>query len=167
MDGDPDQAGARAARAAGGGRGRFADRGRAVSSPDRNAVWARAFADELARAGVRDVCVAPGSRSTPLVLACASHGAFRMRVHLDERSAGFFALGVGKATGEPAVVITTSGTAAANLYPAVIEASHGETPLLILTADRPHRMRDADANQAIDQLRLYGGFVREFFEVAP
>ncbi len=138
-----------------------------VSEPDRNAVWAGAFAEELAHAGVRDVCVAPGSRSTPLVLACARLGAFRMRVHLDERSAGFFALGVGKATGTPAAVITTSGTAAANLFPAVVEASQSESPLLVLTADRPHRLRDSDANQAIDQLRLFGLFVREFFEVAP
>ena len=135
--------------------------------PDVNALWAGAFVDELARAGVTEVCVAPGSRSTPLVLAFAAHGDFRMRVHLDERSAGFFALGVGKATGVPAVVLTTSGTATANLFPAVMEAAQGETPLLVLTADRPHRLRDSDANQAVDQIRLYGPFVREFFEVAP
>jgi len=90
-----------------------------------------------------------------------------LRVHLDERSAGFFALGIGKASGMPAVVLTTSGTAAANLFPAVIEASQGETPLLVLTADRPHRMRGGDANQTIDQLRLFGPFVHEFFEVEP
>ena len=138
-----------------------------MSGLDRNTLWASAFVDELARAGVREICVAPGSRSTPLVLAFAVHGGFRLRVHLDERSLGFFALGIGKASGVPAVVITTSGTAAANLFPAVIEASHGETPLLVLTADRPHRMRDGDANQAIDQLRLFGPFVREFFDVAP
>ena len=132
-----------------------------------NTLWARAFVDELARAGVRDVCVAPGSRSTPLVLAFGKHGAFRLRVHLDERSAGFFAVGIGKATGVPAVVLTTSGTATANVFPAVMEAAQGETPLLVLTADRPHRLRDADANQAVDQLRLYGSFVREFFEVGP
>ena len=138
-----------------------------MSNHDRNALWAGAFVDELARAGVRDVCVAPGSRSTPLVLAFAGHGGFRMRVHLDERSAGFFALGVGKATGVPAAVLTTSGTATANLFPAVMEAAQDETPLLVLTADRPHRLRDSDANQAVDQLRLYGPFVREFFDVAP
>jgi len=86
---------------------------------------------------------------------------------VDERSAGFFALGVGKASGIPAAVITTSGTAAANLYPAVIEASQGEVPLLALTADRPHRLRDTDGNQAMDQLRLFGSFPRAFFEVAP
>ena len=132
-----------------------------------NTAWAESFVDELARAGVRDVAVAPGSRSTPLVLAFARHGRFRMRVHLDERSAAYFALGVGKASGLPAAVVTTSGTAAANLLPAVVEAAQSEAPLLVLTADRPHRLRDADANQAIDQVGLYGTFPRAFFDVGP
>ncbi len=132
---------------------------------DVNAVWAGAFLDELARAGVRDICVAPGSRSTPLVLACASDARFRMFSIVDERSAGFFGLGIGKASGRPAAVITTSGTAAANLYPAVIEASQGEVPLLVLTADRPHWLRETDGNQAMDQLRLFGTYPRAFFEV--
>jgi len=129
-----------------------------------NTVWARAWADELARAGVREVVVAPGSRSTPLVLALARDGRFRMRVHLDERSAAFFALGVGKASGVPAAVVTTSGSAVANVFPAVVEAAQAETPLLVLTADRPPRLRGADANQAIDQVRFFGGYVRTFFE---
>ena len=136
-----------------------------MSVQDHNAVWAQAFAEELARAGVSDVCIAPGSRSAPLVLACARLGAFRMRVHLDERAAGYFALGLGKATGIPAAVVTTSGTAAANLFPAVVEASLSESPLLVLTADRPHRLRGADANQTIEQVRLYGVYTREFFDV--
>lgn len=130
-----------------------------------NTFWAEAFFDELARSGVRDICVAPGSRSTPLVLAAAREGRFRMVPILDERSAGFFALGVGKASGRPAVVITTSGTAAANLLPSVVEASQGEVPLLVLTADRPHHLRDTDGNQAMDQIRLFGTFPRAFFEV--
>ncbi len=138
-----------------------------MSGGSPNALWAGTFLDELYRAGVREICVAPGSRSTPLVLAAAAHGGFRMFPILDERSAGFFALGVGKASGRPAAVVTTSGTAAANLYPAVIEASQGEVPLLVLTADRPHRLRDTDGNQAMDQLRLFGTFPRGFFEVAP
>jgi 2-succinyl-5-enolpyruvyl-6-hydroxy-3-cyclohexene-1-carboxylate synthase len=138
-----------------------------MSGAEETTLWVRAFVDELARAGVREVVLAPGSRSTPLVMACAADGRFRLRVHLDERSAAFFALGVGKATGRPAVVITTSGTATANVLPAVIEAARGETPLLVLTADRPHHLRDSDANQAIDQTRLYGPFVRAFHEVAP
>lgn len=130
-----------------------------------NAGWAETFLDELARVGVSDICVAPGSRSTSMVLAAVRDGRFRMVPILDERSAGFFALGIGKGSGRPAVVITTSGTAAANLYPAVIEASQGEVPLLVLTADRPHRLRDTDGNQAMDQLRLFGSFPRAFFEV--
>jgi len=132
-----------------------------------NTVWSASFVDELARAGVREVVLAPGSRSTPLVLAFARDGRFRIRVHLDERSAAFFALGVGRASGAPAAVVTTSGTAAANLLPAVVEAAQSEVPLLVLTADRPHRLRDADANQAIDQVRLYGGYPRAFYDVAP
>lgn len=138
-----------------------------MNSAEATTLWARAFADELARCGVREVVVAPGSRSTPLVLAFACDGRFRMRVHLDERSAGFFALGVGRASGVPAVVVTTSGTATANLFPAVMEASQAEVPLLVLTGDRPHRLRDADANQAVDQLRLYGPYTRAFFDAAP
>ncbi|MGD8289102.1 MAG: thiamine pyrophosphate-binding protein, partial [Gemmatimonadota bacterium] len=132
-----------------------------------NTVWAASFVDELARAGVHEVVLAPGSRSTPLVLAFARDGRFHMRVHLDERSAAFFALGMGKASGRPAVVVTTSGTAAANLLPAVVEAAQAEVPLLVLTADRPHRLRDQDANQAIDQVRLFGAYPKAFHEVAP
>jgi 2-succinyl-5-enolpyruvyl-6-hydroxy-3-cyclohexene-1-carboxylate synthase len=131
-----------------------------------NTLWARALADELARCGVRDVVLAPGSRSTPLVLAFAADGRFGLRVHLDERSAAFFALGVGRASGRPVAVVTTSGTAAANLMPAVVEASMAGVPLLLLTADRPPRLRDADANQAIDQVRLYGTYPRAFFDLA-
>lgn len=132
-----------------------------------NTAWTRALADELARCGVTDVCLAPGSRSTPLVLAFGSDGRFRVRVHFDERSAAFFALGLGRATGRPAAVVTTSGTAAANVYPAVIEAAQAEVPLLVLTADRPHRLRGADANQTIDQIRLFGSYPRAFHDVAP
>ena len=138
-----------------------------MSGAEATTLWARAFTDELARAGVRQVVLAPGSRSTPLVLAFATDDRFQVRVHLDERSAAFFALGLGKVSGVPAALVTTSGTAAANAYPAVVEASYAEVPLLVLTADRPHRLRDADANQAIDQTRLYGAFVRGFFEAAP
>jgi len=130
-----------------------------------NTLWARSFVDELARAGIRDVVLAPGARSTPLVLAFSRDGRFRLRVHLDERSGAFFALGVGKATGFPAVMLTTSGTAAANVHPAVVEACESETPLLVVTADRPPRLRGSDANQTVDQLRLYGRHARDFFDV--
>jgi 2-succinyl-5-enolpyruvyl-6-hydroxy-3-cyclohexene-1-carboxylate synthase len=128
-------------------------------------LWARALADELGRGGIRDVVLAPGSRSAPLVLALASDGGFRLRVHLDERSVGFFALGLGRVTGRPAAVVTTSGTAAANLLPAVVEASQSEVPVVLLTADRPRRLRDADANQAIDQVGLYGRYTRSFHDL--
>lgn len=132
-----------------------------------NTVWARAFIDELARSGVTEAVVAPGSRSTPLVMALARDERVRVRVHLDERSAAFFALGIGKASGRPAAVVTTSGTAVANLLPAVVEASQAGVPLLVLTADRPHRLRGADANQAIDQVGIFGGYPRAFHEMAP
>jgi 2-succinyl-5-enolpyruvyl-6-hydroxy-3-cyclohexene-1-carboxylate synthase len=138
-----------------------------MSEAAANTLWARSFVDELARAGMREAVVAPGSRSTPLVMALAREGRVRTRVHLDERSAGFFALGVGKATGRPAAVVTTSGTAVANLLPAVVEASRSGVPLLVLSADRPHRLRGADANQAIDQVGIFGRYVRAFHEMAP
>ncbi len=132
-----------------------------------NTLWARSFVDELARNGVREVVVAPGSRSTPLVLALARDGRFRMRVHLDERSASYFALGAAKASGVPVVVVTTSGTAVANVFPAVVEACQSGVPLIVLTADRPPRLRDSDANQAIDQVGIFGRYVRAFFDVSP
>jgi len=138
-----------------------------VSTALANTLAARAFIDELASRGVREVCVAPGSRSTPLVLAAVRDGRLRVRVHLDERSACFFALGVGRASRRPAVVITTSGTAAANLYPAIIESAQAEVPLLALTADRPARLRGTDANQTIDQERLYGVYPISFHEMPP
>lgn len=136
-----------------------------MSGAEANAACARAFVDELALAGVRLVCVAPGSRSTPLVLAAAAHPGLRTVVHHDERCAAFFALGAGKVAGLPAAVITTSGTAAANLLPAVVEAATAEVPLLVLTADRPAELRGSDANQTIDQVRLFGGYARAFREM--
>ena len=127
-------------------------------------VWSRAFFDELARLGVRNIALAPGSRSTPLVMACARDDRFKMWTHLDERSAGFFALGVGKYSRLPCAVITTSGTAAANLLPAVVEAHQSGTPLLLLTADRPALLRGTDSNQTINQVNLYGTYVKQYFE---
>jgi len=131
-----------------------------------NAAWAEAFVDELVRAGVRHVCISPGSRSTPLTLAVAARPELGTSVHIDERSAGFFALGYGRVTGMPAALVCTSGTAAANYLPAVVEASMGRVPLIVLTADRPPELRDTGAWQAIDQFKLYGGYVRWFAEVA-
>src|SRR3954451_1566549 len=116
----------------------------------------RAFVDELARCGVREAVTSPGSRSTPLVLSLARDPSLRATSHIDERSAGFFALGVAKASGVPAVLACTSGTAAANYLPAVIEAHEARVPLLVLTADRPPELRDLGAGQTIDQVKLYG-----------
>src|ERR1700750_3193049 len=128
-------------------------------------IGLRAFVDELARCGLRDVCTSPGSRSTPLVLSFAWAPRIRATSHLDERSASFFALGLAKATGVPAALACTSGTAAANYLPAVIEAHEARVPLLVLTADRPSELRDAGAGQTIDQLKLYGSATKWFMEV--
>ncbi|MDX6217963.1 MAG: 2-succinyl-5-enolpyruvyl-6-hydroxy-3-cyclohexene-carboxylate synthase [Frankiales bacterium] len=125
---------------------------------------ARTLVDELVRNGVTDAVLAPGSRSAPL--AFALHAAdLRLHVRVDERSAGFLALGLAKASGRPVPVVTTSGTAAANLHPAVVEASYAGVPLLVLTADRPPELRGSGANQTIDQLKLYGASARMFVEV--
>jgi 2-succinyl-5-enolpyruvyl-6-hydroxy-3-cyclohexene-1-carboxylate synthase len=125
----------------------------------------RAFVDELARCGVREACTSPGSRSTPLVLSLAREPRIRATSHLDERSGAFFALGVGKATGVPAVLACTSGTAAANYAPAVFEAREARVPLLVLTADRPPELRDVGAGQTIDQVKLYGTAAKWFLEI--
>jgi len=138
-----------------------------MTPPSRNEIWAGALVDELIRGGLREVVVAPGSRSTPLVMAAARRDELRLTVQIDERAAGFLALGVGKATGRPAAVITTSGTAVANLLPAVVEAAQAQVPLVVLTADRPPRLRGADANQAIDQDRIFGRYPRFYHELWP
>jgi len=129
-------------------------------------LFAAALVDELARAGVREVCVCPGSRSTALAIAAAQHASLRCWSQIDERSAGFFALGAAKATRAPAALICTSGTAAANFYPAVIEAYHAHVPLIVLSADRPPELREWGAGQTIDQVHLYGTHVRWFAETA-
>lgn len=123
--------------------------------------------DELAVRGLSEACISPGSRSTPLALTIARHPSIRRWIHHDERSAGFFALGIGRTTGSPAAVVTTSGTAAAELYPAVVEARFGRVPMVLLTADRPPRLRGTGANQTIDQVNLYGPNAKLFIDVPP
>ena len=129
-------------------------------------AYVRAFVDGLVASGVRQVCLAPGSRSTPLALEVWRHPQITVRVHLDERSCGYFALGMAKASGEPVGLICTSGTAAVNFAPAVVEASLSNVPLVVLTADRPPELRAVRAPQTIDQTRLYGSHVKRFVEMA-
>jgi 2-succinyl-5-enolpyruvyl-6-hydroxy-3-cyclohexene-1-carboxylate synthase len=143
-------------------------RGGSVQSIDptnRNTALASALVEELARCGVRQAAIAPGSRSSPLALALLRAPAIETTSIVDERSAGFFALGAAQATGAPAVVACTSGTAAANLHPAICEANEAGVPLLVLTSDRPPELRGVGAGQTIDQLKLYAESVRWFCEV--
>ena len=131
-----------------------------------NSLWAGVLIETLARCGVRFAVVSPGSRSAPLALAVAAHPSIEAVPVLDERSAAFFALGLAKQHGRPVVLICTSGTAAANLFPAVIEAHESGVPLLVLTADRPPELRACASGQTIDQLKLFGGYVNFFHEIA-
>jgi len=132
--------------------------------PHANHVFAAAFVDGLFQAGVRHVCVSPGSRSAPLALAFARQGGIRVWVHVDERSGSFFGLGLAKASLAPVALLCTSGTAAVEFHAAVVEAFHSLTPLIVLTADRPPELIGVGANQAIDQTRLYGTAVRWFHD---
>ncbi len=125
----------------------------------------RAMLDEFARCGMQHACTCPGSRNTPIVLSIANEPRLHAWSHVDERAAGFFALGAAKASGRPVAVTCTSGTAAANLLPAVIEAHEAGVPLILLTADRPPELRDVGAGQTIDQIKLYGDAVKWFVEL--
>lgn len=122
-------------------------------------VALRGIIGELVESGVLEVIVCPGSRSTPLALAARAHPALRVRVLLDERAAGFFALGLARASRTPVAVVVTSGTAVANLLPAVVEASLARVPLVLLTADRPPELRGRGAPQTIDQVGIFGSHV--------
>jgi 2-succinyl-5-enolpyruvyl-6-hydroxy-3-cyclohexene-1-carboxylate synthase len=121
-----------------------------------------AFVDELVAAGVENVCLCPGSRSTPLALTFERHPNIKTWLHLDERSCAYFALGMAKASGQPVAILCSSGTAAVNFAPAVVEAFHSHAPLIVLTADRPPELQGLGANQTIDQQNLYGTAVKWF-----
>jgi 2-succinyl-5-enolpyruvyl-6-hydroxy-3-cyclohexene-1-carboxylate synthase len=136
-----------------------------MTTPRDTYLGLRAFVDELARCGMREACTSPGSRSTPLVLSLVADERIRATSHIDERSGAFFALGLAKASGRPVALACTSGTAAANYAPAVVEAHEARVPLLVLTADRPPELRQLGAGQAIDQVKLYGSAAKWFVEV--
>ena len=131
-------------------------------------AFATVVVDELIRCGVREAVLAPGSRSAPLAMALAAAdraGRLRLHVRIDERTAGFLAIGLIRGTGLPVPVVTTSGTAVANLHPAVLEASHSGLPLIVLSADRPPELRGSGSNQTTDQLKVFGSAVRLFHEI--
>ena len=129
---------------------------------NKNFIWAKAFVNQLCDLGVRYACISPGSRSTPLTLAFAEQKKIKSFVHIDERVSGFFAMGLAKASGLPVAIVTTSGTATAELYPAIIEAYQQRIPLIICTADRPPELLNTGANQTINQWNLYKNHIRWF-----
>ena len=131
-----------------------------MSFENKNYAFAGAFVDELARSGLKHVCICPGSRSSPLAISFARNFHIRKWVHLDERSAAFFALGIAKYLREPVAIVCSSGTATANFFPAIVEAHYSLTPLLVLTADRPPELLDWGALQTIDQTRMYGSHAK-------
>jgi 2-succinyl-5-enolpyruvyl-6-hydroxy-3-cyclohexene-1-carboxylate synthase len=125
---------------------------------NRNTLYSQMLVDELARSGLEHVVIAPGSRNTPLVLAFAEHPRVQVWSVLDERSAAFMALGLALATDKPAAVLCTSGSAAANFFPAIVEAKQSRIPLIVITADRPGELRHSGANQTIDQVKMFGDY---------
>ncbi|XP_048503546.1 protein PHYLLO, chloroplastic isoform X4 [Beta vulgaris subsp. vulgaris] len=130
-----------------------------------NSVWASLIVEECSRLGLTYFCIAPGSRSSPLAVAASTHPHITCIACYDERSLAFHAIGYARGSQIPAVVITTSGTAVSNLFPAVVEASQDFVPLVLLTADRPSELHAAGANQAIDQVNHFGSYVRFFFNL--
>ena len=130
-----------------------------------NVNWSQRISDTFYALGVKHICICPGARNTPLTLSFINNENFITTSHVDERSAGFFALGLSKKTGRPSIIITTSGTAVANLYPAIIESNYSKTPLIALTADRPKHNIGVGSNQAIDQKNIFSNNVRKFVDL--
>ena len=129
--------------------------------------WSALIAEELFRLGVENICIAPGSRSTPLVMAFVEHKGLTCHSHFDERSLGFYALGIAKSSEKPVVILTTSGSAVANLLPAIVEAFHSNIPLLILSSDRSYGQHYHGENQTISQQFIFGQFVKLFQNIPP
>lgn len=138
-----------------------------LDAPSPAYLWSQLFVEELLRLGVETFFIAPGSRSTPLTVAIARHSQAKAVLHVDERGAAFAALGVGRTTQTPAAWITTSGTAVANGLPAAVEAANDGVPLLLITSDRPPELRDTGANQTIDQVKIFGDYVRWQVDMPP
>ncbi len=130
-----------------------------------NNLWTEVFVKQLSSAGVKYACISPGSSSTPLTFSLAKNKKIKCFVNVDERSSAFFALGLAKASKTPVAVVTTSGTAVAELYPAIIEAYQQRVPLIICTADRPPELLNTGANQTINQHNLYRNHIRWFRNV--
>lgn len=130
-----------------------------------NFKWSMQFIHGLTQMGISQAVISPGSRSTPVTLACIKHPRIKTHVQIDERCAGFFALGLAQQSAKPVLLICTSGTAVANWYPAIIEASYSKTPLILFSADRPQELQNCGANQTINQQHMFGHHVRYFFSI--
>ena len=132
---------------------------------NKNLIWSYQIANTFFSLGVKDICICPGSRNTPLVIAFSENKNLNCTSHIDERSAGYYALGIAKKNNRPSILISTSGTAVANFFPSVIESSLSKTPLIIITADRPNYLLNTGENQTINQHNIYGNYVREFLDI--
>ena len=127
-----------------------------------NLDWCNHISNIMYELDIKDISICPGSRNTPLAIAFTNNPNFRCTSHIDERSAAFFALGISKKNEHPSVIISTSGTAVANFFPAVIEASFSKTPLIVITADRPSYLVNTGENQTINQQNIFGDYIRKF-----
>jgi len=132
-------------------------------SINRNILWAQIFADRLIKAGIKNILISPGSRNTPLIFVLSNNKFFNIKLIVDERTSGFFALGIANATKTPSVIVTTSGTAVAELYPSIVEAYQQRIPLIVCTADRPSKLKNTGANQTINQINIYRNHIRKFY----
>ena len=133
-----------------------------MSNTNINLTWCNHLSNIMNKLGIKDICICPGSRNAPLIVAFTDNSKFQCTSHVDERSAAFFALGISKKNNTPSIIISTSGTAVANFFPAVIESSLSKTPLIVITADRPPYLTNTGENQTINQQNIFGDYVRKF-----